>query len=81
VETWLNNVKPSTAKPYFHFRNRFCQYAQTDPDWLVEHAKSDNESVHNTLKAYRRSLESQGIASHTLQLAYNAVATLEQNTC
>jgi hypothetical protein len=32
VETWLNNVKPSTAKPYLYFRNRFCQYAQTDPD-------------------------------------------------
>jgi len=73
VERWLNNVKPSTSKPYLHFLNRFCEYAQTDPDSLVENARSDNESVHDTLKAYRRYLESQGIASYTLQLAYNAV--------
>jgi len=57
VEIWLANVKPSTAKPYLHFLNRFCQYAKTDPDSLVKNAKSDSETVHNTLKAYRRSLE------------------------
>jgi len=51
VETWLTNVKPSTAKPYLHFLNRFCRYAKTDPDTLVEDAKSGTEAVHNTLKA------------------------------
>ena len=69
VEIWLVNVKPSTAKPYLHFLNRFCEYAKTDPDTLVKNAKSDSESIHNTLKAYRRKIEGQGIASYTLQLA------------
>lgn len=40
---------------------------------LVENTKCDNESVHNSPKAYRRKLEGQGSASYTLQLAYNAV--------
>ena len=48
VEIWLANVKPSTAKPYLHFLNRFCQYAKTDPDSLVKNAKSDSEAVHPT---------------------------------
>ena len=73
VEIWLASVKPSRAKPYLHFLSRFCKYAQIDPDSLVKNAKSDSEAVHNRLKVYRRSLESQGIASYTLQLAYNAV--------
>ena len=48
VEIWLANVKPSTAKPYLHFLNRFCQYAKIDSDSLVKNAKSDSEAVHPT---------------------------------
>ena len=48
VKIWLANVKPSTAKPYLHFLNRFCQYAKIDPDNLVKNAKSDSEAVHRT---------------------------------
>ena len=44
VEIWLANVKPSTAKPYLHFLNRFCEYARNDPDTLVVNAKSDLQS-------------------------------------
>lgn len=44
VERWLNNVKPSTSKPYLHFLNRFCEYARNDRDILVVNAKSDLQS-------------------------------------
>jgi integrase len=76
VDRWLNNLKPSTSEPYLHFLRRFLEYAKTDPDRLVENAKSGSEAseaVHDQLKAFRRKLEGQGLASYTLQLAYNTV--------
>ena len=42
VDRWLNNLKPSTSEPYLHFLRRFCKYAKTNPDALVENAKSDS---------------------------------------
>src|SRR6266702_1194590 len=73
VEKWLNNLKPSSSEPYLHYLKRFCEYAGLNPEEILKNAKSDKESVHDTLKAFRRKLESQGNSSNTLQQGYMSV--------
>ena len=73
VEKWLNNLKPSSSEPYLHYLKRFCEYTGLNPEQILKNAKTDKESVHDTLKAFRRKLESQGNSSNTLQQAYMSV--------
>jgi integrase len=76
VVKWLLNLKQSSSQPYLYYLNRFCEYAKLDPDTVLENAKSSDkarEATHDTLKAFRRDLESKGNSSNTLQQAYMSV--------
>ncbi len=72
VENWRNNLRQSSIETYLHYLKRFCDYAKLNPDQLVEEAKKNQTAVHNTLKAFRRKLETEGGASSSLQIAYMA---------
>ncbi len=73
VEKWLNNLKPSSSEPYLYYLKSFCIYTGLNADQILKKAKSDKESIHDTLKAFRRKLEPQGDLSNTLQQGYMSV--------
>src|SRR5207302_9876945 len=73
VNNWMLGLSQSSKRPYLRHFTLFCEYADRNPEQLIEWAKSDETKVHERAKQFCHRLADLSIPVASRVQAYTAI--------
>jgi hypothetical protein len=63
IKNWTSGFSKATKYNYLRFFKLFCEFAERDPDQLMDWVKQNKTEVHQKAKEFHRRIDEHGISS------------------